>query len=133
MRSSLDLIYIFLKKWWHTNPIWCSKVMGNGKAPVNTKFILMNCSIGNTNYLRSSSSGLGYYSFYINPTDGATKYSKLGSGSGSGRIQTDYWVKLREKDKKLLYLQWDLNSQTLVHESNTLPTELSGQFMKDGN
>ena len=60
------------------------------KAPVNTKFILMNCSIGNTNYLRSSSSGLGYDSFYINPTDGATMYSKLGSGSGSGRIQTDY-------------------------------------------
>ena len=84
----------------------------------------MNGSIGNTNSLGSSSSGLGYDSFYINPTDGATMYSKLGSGSGSGRIQTDYWVKLREKDEKLCCLQWGLNSWTLIHESNALPTEL---------
>ena len=68
-----------------------SKVFGYGKAPVNTKFILMNCSIGKTNYLRSSSSsGLGYDSFHMNPTDGATLYSKLGTGSGSGKIQTEY-------------------------------------------
>ena len=60
------------------------------KAPVYTKFILMSCPIGNTNFLGSASSGLGYDSFYIIPTDGATMYFKLGSGSGSGRIQTDY-------------------------------------------
>ena len=60
------------------------------KAPVYTKFILMNCLLGNTNFLKSASSGLGYASFYIIPTDGATMYFKLGSGSGSGRIQTDY-------------------------------------------
>ena len=84
----------------------------------------MDCGIGNTNLLGSSSSGLGYDSFYINPTDGATMYSKLGSGSRSGRIQTDYWVKLGEKDEKLYCLQLSLNSWTLVHESNALPTEL---------
>ena len=64
--------------------------MVSAKAPVYTKLIFMNCSIGNTNYLGSASSGLGYDSFYIIPTDGATMYFKLGSGSGSGRIQTDY-------------------------------------------
>ena len=83
-------------------PLWKLNVSGvfcSPKAPVYTKFILMNCLLGNTNFLKSASSGLGYASFYIIPTDGATMYFKLGSGSGSGRIQTDYWVKLREKDK----------------------------------
>ena len=94
------------------------------KAPVYTKLIHMNCPLGNIIFLKSASSGLGFESFYINPTDGATMYSKLGSGSGSGRIQTDYWVKLGEKDEKLFCLQLGLNTRTLVHESNALPTEL---------
>ena len=84
----------------------------------------MNCPLGNIIFLGSASSGLGFDSFYIIPTDGATMYFKLGSGSGSGRIQTDYWVKLGEKDEKLCCLQLGLNSWTLVHESNALPTEL---------
>ena len=70
------------------------------KAPLYTKLTLMDCGIGNTNLLWSSSSGLGYDCFYMKSTDGATMYFNLGSGIGSGRIQTDYWVKLREKDEK---------------------------------
>ena len=84
----------------------------------------MDCGIGNTNLLGSSSSVLGYDCFYMKSTDGATMYFNLGSGIGSGRFQTDYWVKLREKDEKWFCLQWDLNSQPLVCESNVLPTEL---------
>ena len=62
----------------------------------------MDCGIGNTNLLWSSSSGsgLGYDCFYIESTDGATMYFNLGSGIGSGKFQTDYWVRLREKDEK---------------------------------
>ena len=60
----------------------------------------MDCAIGNTNLLESSSSGLGYDYFYIKSTDGATMYFNLGSGVGSGRFQIDYWVKLRDKDEK---------------------------------
>ena len=74
----------------------------------------MNCTLGNIIFLESASSGLGYDSFYIIPTDGATMYFKLGSGSGSGRIQTDYWVKLGEKDEKLCWLQLDLNPSSWV-------------------
>ena len=70
------------------------------KAPLYTKLTLMDCGIGNTNLLGSSSSGLGYDCFYMKSTDGATMYFNLGSGIRSGRIQTDYWVKLREKDEK---------------------------------
>ena len=70
------------------------------KAPLYTKLTLMDCGIGNTNLLGSSSSVLGYDCFYMKSTDGATMYFNLGSGIGSGRIQTDYWVKLREKDEK---------------------------------
>ena len=70
------------------------------KAPLYTKLTLMYCGIGNTNLLGSSSSGLGYGCFYMKSTDGATMYFNLGSGIGRGRIQTDYWVKLREKDEK---------------------------------
>ena len=70
------------------------------KAPLHTKLTLMDCGIGNTNLLGSSSSVLGYDCFYMKSTDGATMYFNLGSGIGSGRIQTDYWVKLREKDEK---------------------------------
>ena len=70
------------------------------KAPLNTKLTLMDCGIGNTNLLESSSSGLGYDCFYMKSTDGATMYFNLGSGIGSGRFQTDYWVKSREKDEK---------------------------------
>ena len=84
----------------------------------------MDCGISNTNLLGSSSSGLGYDCFYIKPTDGTTMYFNLGSGTGSGRFQTDYWVKLREKDEQQYCLQWDLNSQPLGYESNALPTEL---------
>jgi hypothetical protein len=58
----------------------------------------MDCGLGNTNLLGASSSGLGYDWFYMKSTDGATMY--LGSGIGSGKFQTDYWVKLREKDEK---------------------------------
>ena len=58
----------------------------------------MDRGIGNTNLLGSSSSGLGYDCFYMKSTDGATMYFNL--GIGSGRFQTDYWVKLREKDEK---------------------------------
>ena len=60
------------------------------KAPLNTKLTLMDCGIGNTNLLESSSSVLGYDCFYMKSTDGATMYFNLGSGIGSGRIQTDY-------------------------------------------
>ena len=60
------------------------------KAPLYTKLNLMDCGIGNTNLLGSSSSGLGYDSFYMKSTDGATMYFNLGSGIGSGRFQTDY-------------------------------------------
>ena len=60
------------------------------KAPLHTKLTLMDCGIGNTNLLGSSSSGLGYDCFYMKSTDGATMYFNLGSGIGSGRIQTDY-------------------------------------------
>ena len=60
------------------------------KAPLYTKLTLMNCGIGNTNLLGSSSSGLGYDCFYMKSTDGATMYFNLGSGIGSWRIQTDY-------------------------------------------
>ena len=60
------------------------------KAPLYTKLTLMDCGIGNTNLLGSSSSGLGYDCFYMKSTDGATMYFNLGSGIGSGRIQTDY-------------------------------------------
>ena len=70
------------------------------KAPLYTKLTLMDCGIGNTNLLGSSSSVLGYDCFNMKSTDGATMYFNLGSGIGSGRIQTDYWVKLREKDEK---------------------------------
>ena len=66
----------------------------------------MDCGIGNTNLLGSSSSGLGYDCFYIKSTDGATMYFNLGSGIGRGRFQTDYRVKLREKDEKKFCLQW---------------------------
>ena len=60
----------------------------------------MDCGIGNTNLLWSSSSGLGYDWFYMKSTDGTTIYFNSGSGIGSGRFQTDYWMKLREKDEK---------------------------------
>ena len=60
------------------------------KAPLHTKLTLMDCGIGNTNLLGTSSSGLGYDCFYMKSTDGATMYFNLGSGIGSGRIQTDY-------------------------------------------
>ena len=60
------------------------------KAPLYTKLTLMDCGIGNTNLLGSSSSGLGYDCFYMKSTDGATMYFNLGSGIGSGRFQTDY-------------------------------------------
>ena len=70
------------------------------KAPLHTKLTLMDCGFGNTNLLGSSSSVLGYDCFYMKSTDGATTYFNLGSGIGSGRFQTDYWVKLREKDEK---------------------------------
>ena len=70
------------------------------KAPLYTKLTLMDCGIGNTNLLGSSSSGLGYDCFYMKSTDGAKMYFNLGSGIGSGRFQTDYWAKLREKDEK---------------------------------
>ena len=60
------------------------------KAPLYTKLTLMDCGIGNTNLLGSSSSVLGYDCFYMKSTDGATMYFNLGSGIGSGRIQTDY-------------------------------------------
>ena len=39
------------------------------KAPLNTKLTLMDCGIGNTNLLGSSSSGLGYDCFYMKSTD----------------------------------------------------------------
>ena len=67
-----------------------SKEMHFCKAPLHTKLTLMDCGIGNTNLLGSSSSGLGYDCFYMKSTDGATMYFNLGSGIGSGRIQTDY-------------------------------------------
>ena len=44
------------------------------KAPLYTKLTLMDCGIGNTNLLGSSSSGLGYDRFYMKSTDGATMY-----------------------------------------------------------
>ena len=62
----------------------------HNKAPLYTKLTLMDCGIGNTNLLGSSSSGLGYDCFYMKSTDGATMYFNLGSGIGSGRFQTDY-------------------------------------------
>ena len=62
----------------------------HNKAPLYTKLTLMDCGIGNTNLLGSSSSVLGYDCFYMKSTDGATMYFNLGSGIGSGRIQTDY-------------------------------------------
>ena len=65
------------------------------KAPLYTKLTLMDCGISNT-----SSNGLGYDCFYMKSTDGTTMYFNLGSGIGSGTFQTDYWVKLREKDEK---------------------------------
>ena len=70
------------------------------KAPLHTKLALMDCGIGNTNLLESSSSVLGYDCFYMKSIDGTTMYFNLGSGIGSRRIQTDHWVKLREKDEK---------------------------------
>ena len=70
------------------------------KAPLHTKLSLMDCGIGNTNLLGSSSSVLGYDCFYMKSIDGATMYFNLGNGIGSRRFQTDYWVKLREKDEK---------------------------------
>ena len=60
------------------------------KAPLHTKLTLMDCGICNTNFLGSFSSVLGYDCFYMKSTDGATMYFNLGSGIGSGRIQTDY-------------------------------------------
>ena len=57
------------------------------KAPLHTKLTLMDC---NTNLLGSSYSVLGYDCFNMKSTDGATMYFNLGSGIGSGRIQTDY-------------------------------------------
>ena len=60
------------------------------KAPLYTKLTLMDCGIGNTNLLGSSSSGLGYAYFYMKSTDGTTMYFNLGSGIGSGKFQTDY-------------------------------------------
>ena len=60
------------------------------KAPLHTKLTLMDCGIGNTNLLGSSSTGLAYDCFYMKSRDGATMYFNLGSGIGSGRIQTDY-------------------------------------------
>ena len=87
--------------------IWSSeeKIIGRSlthanKAPLYTKLTLMDCGIGNTNLLGPSSSGLGYDCFYMKSTDGAAMYFNLGSGIGSGRFQTDYWVKLRKKDEK---------------------------------
>ena len=77
----------------------CYKV-GRTKAPLYTKLTLMDCGTSNTNLLGSSSSGLGYDCFYMKLTNCATMYFNLGSGIGSGRFQTDYWVKLREKDEK---------------------------------
>ena len=44
------------------------------KTPLYTKLTLMDCVIGNTNLLGSSSSGLGYDCFYMKSTDGATMY-----------------------------------------------------------
>ena len=60
------------------------------KAPLYTKLTLMDCGIGNTNLLGSSTSGLGYDCFYMKSTDGATMSFNLGSGIGSGKFQTDY-------------------------------------------
>ena len=60
------------------------------KAPLNTKLTLMDCGIGNTNLLGSSSSGLGYDCFYMKSTDGATMYFNLESVIESGSIQIDY-------------------------------------------
>ena len=85
--------------WFLKNQVWKIK-LDKPKAPLYTKLTLMDCGIGNTNLLGSSSSGLGYDCFYMKSTDGATMYFNLGSGIGSGRFQTDYWVKLREKDEK---------------------------------
>ena len=70
------------------------------KAPLNTKLTLMDCGIGNTNLLGSSSSGLGYDCFYMKSTDDATMYFNLVSGIGSWRFKPDCWEKLREKDEK---------------------------------
>ena len=67
-----------------------TKICNELKAPLNTKLTLMDCGIGNTNLLGSSSSVLGYDCFYMKSTDGATMYFNLGSGIGSGRFQTDY-------------------------------------------
>ena len=50
------------------------------KAPLHTKLTLMDCGIGNTNLLGSSSSVLGYDCFYMKSTDGATMYFKLEAG-----------------------------------------------------
>ena len=59
------------------------------KAPLYTKLTLMDCGIGNTNLLGSSSSGLAYDCFYMKSRDGATMYFNLGSGIESGRFQTE--------------------------------------------
>ena len=50
----------------------------------------MDCGIGNTNLLGSSSSGLGYDCFYMKSTDSATMYFNLGSGIGS-EIKKERW------------------------------------------
>ena len=77
------------------------KLRYNSKLVLDPGLVLQTpLCIGNTNLLGSSSSVLGYDCFYMKSTDGATMYFNLGSGIGSGRIQTDYWVKLREKDEK---------------------------------
>ena len=46
----------------------------------------MDCGIGNTNLLGSSSSVLGYDCFYMKSTDGATMYFNLGSGIGDFKL-----------------------------------------------
>ena len=55
------------------------------KSPLYTKLPLMNCSTSNTNDW-----------FYIKPTDGTTILER------SGKFQTDFWVKLRERWKNIL-------------------------------
>ena len=91
---------LIFKVWALTGPHLAVLTFAQPIAPLNTKLTLMDCGIGNTNLIGCSSSGLGYDWFYMKSTDGATMYFNLGSGIGSGRFQTDYWVKLREKDEK---------------------------------
>ena len=104
------------------------------KGPLNTKLPLINFKASDTQinlYLLSLFWDMSVFTKKL--TDGTTTYACLGR---SGRFQTVYWVKLREKYEKSYWLQWDLNTQPLGHEFNVLQLSYRVNFkqsLKIGN